>query len=298
MDFGERIRTLREEKGMSQQKLAEMLYVTRQTVSRWECGTRYPDLITAKSLADILDATLDSLMADESRIKLEQRARLYYRRAGKIETMLYAICIAISIVTAVISIIRAVTALDTYSFDTNYICLNLILIVDVVFYLFITIMLVLGMIKTIREDIPLRSAGFMGIVFFTYRGVITILLSPVPLEVFFSDYPFNKILRPEVAPGILIVFCVSCLISAFLYIYIVYTIWRFFVYKREVNQFAYVVTSVSLVFINMINIVWFGLSYSRRFEILYMMISAIPLIALFSVFYGVIMRIGFPNKGV
>lgn len=46
IEFGEKLKQMREEKGMTQQTLAEQLYVTRQAVSRWECGARYPDLLT------------------------------------------------------------------------------------------------------------------------------------------------------------------------------------------------------------------------------------------------------------
>ena len=38
VEFGEQLRKAREAKGMTQQSLAEQLYVTRQSVSRWECG--------------------------------------------------------------------------------------------------------------------------------------------------------------------------------------------------------------------------------------------------------------------
>ena len=38
IEFGEKLKQLREEKGMTQQSLGEVLYVTRQAVSRWECG--------------------------------------------------------------------------------------------------------------------------------------------------------------------------------------------------------------------------------------------------------------------
>lgn len=65
MDFGEKIKSLREAKGMTQQKLADQLFVTRQTVSKWEVGSRYPDLLTTKSLAVILGASIDDLVSDE-----------------------------------------------------------------------------------------------------------------------------------------------------------------------------------------------------------------------------------------
>lgn len=38
VEFGEKLKRAREEKGMTQQTLSDHLYVTRQAVSRWECG--------------------------------------------------------------------------------------------------------------------------------------------------------------------------------------------------------------------------------------------------------------------
>ena len=63
VEFGEQLRRAREEKGMTQQSLAEQLYVTRQAVSRWECGDRYPDLLTTKKISQILEVSLDDLLS-------------------------------------------------------------------------------------------------------------------------------------------------------------------------------------------------------------------------------------------
>ena len=65
MALGENIRKLREKANLTQQQLAERLYVSRKTVSRWESGVRCPDLITAKKLAMELDISLDELISDE-----------------------------------------------------------------------------------------------------------------------------------------------------------------------------------------------------------------------------------------
>lgn len=51
IEFGEKIRNLRENKGMTQQTLADKLHVTRQAISRWECGARYPDIFLTKQIA-------------------------------------------------------------------------------------------------------------------------------------------------------------------------------------------------------------------------------------------------------
>ena len=53
--FGQRIRALRMEKGLSQQQLADLIYVTRKTVSNWESGNRMPDITMLSRLAECLD---------------------------------------------------------------------------------------------------------------------------------------------------------------------------------------------------------------------------------------------------
>lgn len=66
MTIGDMIRIKREEQGLTQQELAQRLYVSRQTVSRWESGSRCPDVMTAKKIAAILGVTLDELVPGEA----------------------------------------------------------------------------------------------------------------------------------------------------------------------------------------------------------------------------------------
>ncbi|MCW0538875.1 helix-turn-helix transcriptional regulator [Clostridioides difficile] len=65
MALNDNIKKFREEKKYTQQQLADKLYVSRQTICRWENGSRCPDLITAKKLAMELGVTLDELISDE-----------------------------------------------------------------------------------------------------------------------------------------------------------------------------------------------------------------------------------------
>ena len=70
MALGDNIKRLREEHSLTQQQLADKLYVSRQTVCRWESGSRCPDLIMAKRLAVELDVSLDELISDEDLKKI------------------------------------------------------------------------------------------------------------------------------------------------------------------------------------------------------------------------------------
>ena len=66
MTFGQAIKEKREKYGLTQQELAEKLFVSRQTVCRWENGTRCPDLIMAKRIALVLGISLDELLPGEA----------------------------------------------------------------------------------------------------------------------------------------------------------------------------------------------------------------------------------------
>ena len=94
VEFGEQLRRAREEKGMTQQTLAEQLFVSRQSVSRWECGDRYPDLITTKKISQILDVSLDDLMSGKEMIKVVERNPVIENKvANNIMIALYAIVV-------------------------------------------------------------------------------------------------------------------------------------------------------------------------------------------------------------
>ena len=65
MTFGEAMKKKREQIGLTQQELAEKLFVSRQTVCRWENGTRCPDLVMAKKIALVLGIPMDDLITGE-----------------------------------------------------------------------------------------------------------------------------------------------------------------------------------------------------------------------------------------
>lgn len=60
--LGETITTLRKQRGMTQQSLADALFVTRQTISKWEKNLSVPDADVLIRLADSLDTTVQALL--------------------------------------------------------------------------------------------------------------------------------------------------------------------------------------------------------------------------------------------
>lgn len=66
MTFGEKLKRIREEKGMSQDELGALLGTSKQVISRYETGQRTPKITTAKEYASILGIPLNYLIDDSS----------------------------------------------------------------------------------------------------------------------------------------------------------------------------------------------------------------------------------------
>ena len=61
--FPKTLKQLRTKKGLSQQMLADQMFVTRPTIARWESGARLPDAMMIKRLAEILGVNIDFLLS-------------------------------------------------------------------------------------------------------------------------------------------------------------------------------------------------------------------------------------------
>lgn len=60
--LNENLKTLRKQRGLSQQELAVRLHVVRQTVSKWEKGLSVPDADTLIRIAEILEVSVETLL--------------------------------------------------------------------------------------------------------------------------------------------------------------------------------------------------------------------------------------------
>ena len=73
MEFGEKIQKLRKQNKLSQEQLAEKLYVSRTAVSKWESGKGYPNIDSLKDIAKLFDKTIDELLSSEEIIDLAKK---------------------------------------------------------------------------------------------------------------------------------------------------------------------------------------------------------------------------------
>lgn len=75
MEFPEKLKTLRAERGLTQEQLAARLYVTRTAVSKWETGGGSPNLDSLQALARLFDVSVDDLLSTDDLIVLARDER-------------------------------------------------------------------------------------------------------------------------------------------------------------------------------------------------------------------------------
>ena len=83
MEFNEKLQELRKQRGLTQEELAEKLYVSRTAISKWESGRGYPNIESLKAIAKFFSVTVDDLLssgevltiAEENQKQTEKRFR-------------------------------------------------------------------------------------------------------------------------------------------------------------------------------------------------------------------------------
>ncbi|MBR4672562.1 MAG: helix-turn-helix transcriptional regulator, partial [Bacilli bacterium] len=104
--MGQHLVTLRKSKKMTQMKLAEILDVSNKTVSKWETGDIAPDITLLRPLADVLDVSVNELLAGYNTEDSDDVVS-YYKKFSKKklikETSIFAI-----IIFAMVMLIAAV----------------------------------------------------------------------------------------------------------------------------------------------------------------------------------------------
>ena len=73
MEFGEKLQELRKNKGLTQEELAEALYVSRTAVSKWESGRGYPSIDSLKDISKFFQVSIDVLLSGERLVDIAEK---------------------------------------------------------------------------------------------------------------------------------------------------------------------------------------------------------------------------------
>ena len=73
MEFHEKLQELRKSRGLTQEELAEALYVSRTAISKWESGRGYPSIDSLKGISAYFSVTIDDLLSSEKLLFIAEK---------------------------------------------------------------------------------------------------------------------------------------------------------------------------------------------------------------------------------
>ncbi len=146
MEFNEKLQALRKSKGITQEELAEELFVSRTAVSKWESGRGYPNIESLKEISRFFSVSIDDLLsADKVVLIAEKENKENIRR----------FCNLMAGITDLFSIALIVLPLYPYETEGFIYAVNLIRYTQIsswnlkVYWVLYIALLVLGIIKLI-----------------------------------------------------------------------------------------------------------------------------------------------------
>ena len=73
MEFHEKLKELRKNRGLTQEELAEALYVSRTAISKWESGRGYPSIDSLKEISSYFSVSIDDLLSGEKLLLIAEK---------------------------------------------------------------------------------------------------------------------------------------------------------------------------------------------------------------------------------
>lgn len=89
MEFNEKLQVLRKQKELTQEQLAEILFVSRTAVSKWESGRGLPSIESLKSIAKVFGITIDELLSADEIILAAEKEK--HENAVCLRSVLYGL---------------------------------------------------------------------------------------------------------------------------------------------------------------------------------------------------------------
>ncbi len=75
VEFHEKLQELRRRRGLTQEELAQALYVSRTAVSKWESGRGYPSIDSLKEISGFFSVSIDELLSGEKLISIAEKEK-------------------------------------------------------------------------------------------------------------------------------------------------------------------------------------------------------------------------------
>ena len=172
MEFYEKLQELRKSRKLTQEELAEALYVSRTAISKWESGRGYPSIDSLKAIAGFFSVSIDELLSADTLVSIAEKENK--SNIQRIYNLLFGVIDLMSILLALLPLYSRqtdgfVTAVTLWNFNPKSAWLSIIC------WLLIMALLVLGIVKIGLNHIYSKKGKYMTTVGSILISVIAVL---------------------------------------------------------------------------------------------------------------------------
>lgn len=147
MEFNEKLQNLRKNKGLTQEELAEVLYVSRTAISKWESGRGYPSIDSLRAIAKYFSVTMDELLSGDEILNLaeednKQKEQLLHSLVfGLLDVSVLMLFFLPFFGQKVNGIVQEVSLLSLYEISSYLCAAYIVVVISVIAYGIITLSL-------------------------------------------------------------------------------------------------------------------------------------------------------------
>ena len=163
MEFNEKLQQLRKQRGLTQEELSKMLYVSRTAISKWESGRGYPNIESLKQIAKIFSVSVDQLLSTDDALALATEEGK--RRVGSVRDLIFGLLDIFSVFLVFLPLFADRS--EGGAVAVSLLAVNLSPYLLALYYIFIAMMIVIGVLTLVFQNCEIgfwvRSKGYISL---------------------------------------------------------------------------------------------------------------------------------------
>lgn len=156
MEFNEKLQGLRKNKGLTQEELAEALYVSRTAISKWESGRGYPSIDSLKDISEFFSVSIDDLLSGEKLLSLAEKENK--SNIKNIYDLLFGIVDLFSLILIILPLYP--NTIDGYVYSVNLLSYTQVAELNkIIYWIMFVLLVIVGILKVLLTRLNVEKGN-------------------------------------------------------------------------------------------------------------------------------------------
>lgn len=187
MEFNEKLQELRKSRGLTQEELAEALFVSRTAISKWESGRGYPSIDSLKEISKFFSVTIDDLLSGEKIISIAERENK--SNIQNICDLLFGFVDLMSITLIILPLYP--NPINNYIYSVSlFAYTELTMASSIVYWIMFTVLIMIGFVKVILNQMKIEKGRKLLANISIVCSIVTVLFLAMTREAYAVSITF------------------------------------------------------------------------------------------------------------